>query len=569
MKKYHIFPIVIILIMLLLNFNAIYADEVNITSSSGSLSQSIADVPDRGSRTINLENGTYLYNGYNYGHNSEIFINNNKNITIVGKGSNTIINGEYLHWGFNVDEYSSLTLINIKIINMNSLTDGAAIYNQGTLNVISCDLAYNNAVGNGGAIYTKLSKVNISSSKFDSNDAALGSSIYIENNMNEHEQHHNFDTLVYVNYNVFSKKTNSFDVYVNNSEYNNPRINADSNWWGENDIENNHINIHTNNHYSMEFAYNGLTNNINCSCSDFPCGYCNGECCVEHFLAKNPDVTFNETLMQYSLNLNDTSAENNKSLLPLFSVSLEVKGLDPVSKRQFTYYETFDAREDKLFSTIARIDSYSLRTSGANYKYIDAVIKDIIKKAIENAISTSPTETNNNENENLAVINLNKDKEDKKEDIQNNESSIIPIINNNENNTNGNGFVNTGNNSNPLNNNPQGFTNRDNNSSNHNQDSVNNINNINKDINLVQTSIDINNRPNTDNSTLTAGINGKNGFGKSVSSSASSGKIYEVAKEVLSSLSNESNYSYLAIVVLSVLIGIGYLSRKFYLKKLI
>lgn len=99
----------------------------------------------------------------------------NKTVTIDGKGHT--IDGNHNGRIFSIlSNYSTVTLINIKIINGYSNCDnGGAIENYGNMNIINCTFKNNEADWYGGAIFnTYIGNMNIINSTFINNQAKYG-----------------------------------------------------------------------------------------------------------------------------------------------------------------------------------------------------------------------------------------------------------------------------------------------------------------------------------------------------------------------------------------------------------
>lgn len=113
----------------------------------------------------------YLNDGEYVGENNRN-ISIDKSITIIGKTKeNTIINGESCGRLFFVNS-SSLTLINLTLINGYSSENGGMIYcNMGEINIHNCILKNSSSSKDGGTIYNNLGALNIENSCFTNNHA--------------------------------------------------------------------------------------------------------------------------------------------------------------------------------------------------------------------------------------------------------------------------------------------------------------------------------------------------------------------------------------------------------------
>ena len=116
--------------------------------------------------TIHLNDGVYA------GEKNRN-INIEKSITIIGKSTkNTIIDGESCGRLFNLTSKSSLTLINITLMNGYSTENGGSIYCEGgEINIKNCILKNSKTTSDGGVIYNYMGALNIEDSLFINNTA--------------------------------------------------------------------------------------------------------------------------------------------------------------------------------------------------------------------------------------------------------------------------------------------------------------------------------------------------------------------------------------------------------------
>jgi len=148
----------------------------DITVTSDSNIQKAVDSANSGD-TLNLQAGTYKQ------HNIQI----NKDLTIKGPyttdSPTAIIDGQNSGSVFQILKGTSVTLQYLTIQNGNTATDsyssdGAGIFNKGTLTVNNCIIQKNTAKnGYGGGIYNYGGIVNLSNSKVISNTALNGGGI--------------------------------------------------------------------------------------------------------------------------------------------------------------------------------------------------------------------------------------------------------------------------------------------------------------------------------------------------------------------------------------------------------
>ncbi len=151
-------------------------------NSTDNFKSTIEDVANSGD-TITLVSGRE----YSLDHSNVNIVIDNKNLTIMGSDSsnNAVINLNGYGRAFNITGRGNLTLINITIMN-GYMTYGGAIYNEGSVNLISCSFInnsvyyyyevfdeYNNShrIGShGGAIYNG-GNVNLINCSFINNSA--------------------------------------------------------------------------------------------------------------------------------------------------------------------------------------------------------------------------------------------------------------------------------------------------------------------------------------------------------------------------------------------------------------
>ncbi|MGL6298861.1 MAG: hypothetical protein ACRC1M_06830 [Methanobacteriaceae archaeon] len=105
-------------------------------------------------------NGTIYLNekNYNGSGNTNITINTQRNITIIGNGTgpkSTIINGSKISWFLTNTGSGQLTLINLTFVDFYRNGNGAVISNSANLFLIitNCSFVNNSVTGKGGAIY--------------------------------------------------------------------------------------------------------------------------------------------------------------------------------------------------------------------------------------------------------------------------------------------------------------------------------------------------------------------------------------------------------------------------------
>ncbi len=116
--------------------------------------------------TVHIADGVYSGTG-----NTNIQIN--KNLTISGQSqSGTIIDGNNANRIFIISSGTNVVLQNLTITNANTINDGGAIYNEGTLTATNCSFTNNNATF-GGAIVIYGNAI-LTGCTFTSNTVASG-----------------------------------------------------------------------------------------------------------------------------------------------------------------------------------------------------------------------------------------------------------------------------------------------------------------------------------------------------------------------------------------------------------
>ena len=160
-KKIKIVIIFLIAILTINTINVVNADQTITNTTSGGLKTAIDNV-DNG-QTVYLENG--VYSGKD---NTNLTIT--KNITIVGKGNNVVIDAKGISRIFTISHGVTVTLKNLKLINGKN-THGGAINNEGTLFVSDCTFTNNKATEFGGGAISNNYNLSVSSSTFTNNQA--------------------------------------------------------------------------------------------------------------------------------------------------------------------------------------------------------------------------------------------------------------------------------------------------------------------------------------------------------------------------------------------------------------
>ena len=124
----------------------------NDTTGTGTIDNPYLTI-QTGYDNLNPEGTIYLADGqYNGANNTQITIN--KNLTITGQSQeNTIIDGKYTNWIFNIQQGINVTLENLTLTNGYTADNGGAICNYGNLTITNCTLQSNHAEDYGGAIY--------------------------------------------------------------------------------------------------------------------------------------------------------------------------------------------------------------------------------------------------------------------------------------------------------------------------------------------------------------------------------------------------------------------------------
>ncbi len=101
------------------------------------------------------------------------------NVTIDG-GNNIVLSGNEAGPLFGIEFGGSLTLKNITLTHGYADTDGGAIINDGTLNIINSKFLDNGASQNGnGGVIVSFGELNITNSEFHHNRAANGGALYL------------------------------------------------------------------------------------------------------------------------------------------------------------------------------------------------------------------------------------------------------------------------------------------------------------------------------------------------------------------------------------------------------
>lgn len=196
------------LIFSLLLVNTVYAEDSGseeITSDSFDSIQNLVDGANSGD-SICLHDGEFLGNGS--------AVNIQKDITLYGNSSRTILNAANKSAIFVISKDVSVNLVGITFKNGYSNSYGGAIDNLGKLNIVNATFIKNNAY-NGGAIYNKntLTIANVSASN---NKASLnGGFIYnaanlIVDTLNSNLNEARFGGVIY----------NDDFAWINNSKFN-------------------------------------------------------------------------------------------------------------------------------------------------------------------------------------------------------------------------------------------------------------------------------------------------------------------------------------------------------------
>jgi len=161
----NILIIFIIAIVAISTVSMVSAADITISpTTSGGLKKAI-DTAKNGD-TIYLQNG--VYKGKN---NRDIAIK--KDIKIIGKGNNVVLNGEGKYRFLIIEENKKVSVTKIKFTKGST---SAIKQTKGTLTVNSCTFTDNQATPMGGAINTA-SKCTVSKSTFTNNQAGLGGAI--------------------------------------------------------------------------------------------------------------------------------------------------------------------------------------------------------------------------------------------------------------------------------------------------------------------------------------------------------------------------------------------------------
>jgi len=143
----------ILLILFFITMSTASSADLNMNSTNNTIANAVENQTNSGD-TIYLDEGIYNHSHLN-GTNG---INISKNLTIIGKGADkTIINAEHMGRIFNTEPNINLILINISLINGNTVIDsstahGGAIYSRGSLLIKNCIFENNYANRSGGAI---------------------------------------------------------------------------------------------------------------------------------------------------------------------------------------------------------------------------------------------------------------------------------------------------------------------------------------------------------------------------------------------------------------------------------
>lgn len=108
-------------------------------------------------------------------------INTDKTLTITSGGFDVTISGGNSTRLLVIDSAAAVTINQVNLSNGSSVTDAAAVFNDGTLSLFSSQVNNHTATGNGGAIVnTSNGNLNINSSTFFSNQGDRGGAIYNE-----------------------------------------------------------------------------------------------------------------------------------------------------------------------------------------------------------------------------------------------------------------------------------------------------------------------------------------------------------------------------------------------------
>ena len=162
-KKILLITLVVLTIIMMSSVSA--ADQTINPNTSGGLKKAIVNA-DNGD-TIYMKNGDYFGKD-----NTNLSIS--KSITIVGKGSNIVIDAKGKSSIFNINHRITVTLKNLKLINsqanVNYGLGGAIDTEESNLSVSDCTFT-NNQANEGGAIKNRFGSLSVSNCIFTNNQA--------------------------------------------------------------------------------------------------------------------------------------------------------------------------------------------------------------------------------------------------------------------------------------------------------------------------------------------------------------------------------------------------------------
>ncbi|KZX17351.1 carboxypeptidase regulatory-like domain-containing protein [Methanobrevibacter filiformis] len=313
------------------------------------LNYQVGQVLDPGfsaNNTIYLANGTYSQWQRHFN------IGINKSVTFIGSG-NTIIQGNRNDWLFNVRSGYTVSFINMTFIRGNgtSFNFGGAINNQGgTLTVENCKFL-DNAGREGGAIRSDSSStVKIINSEFINNTGLrvgaiynLGDNFVVSGSNFVNNSATGDGSVIYtsnsstINYNRFYNNSGNGQLYVTNGT-----VNANFNWWGNNNDPNGTSVIVTGGNFILSYYYVlelSLNNTFYTNTND------------TRNYSKNQNAT-----LTYNLTLNNPTT-NNPSLLPYFGVNVIVRNSTSVINNSNGDIRTF------MFSQVVMLTNNNPQSS--------------------------------------------------------------------------------------------------------------------------------------------------------------------------------------------------------------